>query len=183
MKRWFTTALLTALILAIGLPLFLRGPDGRPLMSFADLVRVPATALNEAWRGAAGSMSTLADAVGADTTTDAAAAPVVGARTVQGRTQLVKYRNEHGNWVYALSAPEGVEAVPVELDPAAVTVLDRDWVRLEAPADAPAPLTLPTNPFEGYGAAPQLMEEAVRLRETLNARTERLDRLVEGEAP
>lgn len=178
MGRIGRTAVAAALLVGVAafLPVFLSAPDGRPLTTPADVLGSPLRVLGRMGDEAVRQVQDLGAAV-----------RPVGARAgedrpdPQGFAAVVRYRDEHGNWVYANAAPEGVATEPVPLDPDdRITPLGADWAPA-GPAPA-APLELPKDPVDAYGRAPELLERARAVREQLDARNRHLDELLDGPA-
>ncbi|MEL7449333.1 MAG: hypothetical protein AAFN78_09000 [Pseudomonadota bacterium] len=104
--RFFIKLMILVLIAALAGPFFIRGPDGRPLMTLGEAMpdweRMAATAQYQ-WQRLTGEVKSLASDAGSDDT--------------GGKTRVYKYRDAAGNWVYADEPPPGGDAAVLYVDP------------------------------------------------------------------
>ncbi len=128
--------MILVLIAALAGPFFIRGPDGRPLMTLGEAMpdwqRMTATAKYQ-WRRLTGEVKSLASDAGSDDT--------------GGKTRVYKYRDAAGNWVYADEPPPGGDAEVMYVDPN---------VNIIPPTPPPSATPAPEQPAQPADMEPSL---------------------------
>ncbi len=101
--RLFVKCLIVVLIVALGAPFFLRGPDGEPLMRPDEVADKARLQWQRLWSDGARSVRDVAERAGFET-----ADPVI----------VYRWRDAQGQWHYtdAENAPAGSEAVVLDPD-------------------------------------------------------------------
>ena len=118
---------LVLLVAALALPMWIKGPDGRPIMELSDWVSLPAA--TQAWLRQLRE-ATPAVPLGGDTSEPGTQAPAAP----QG--QFYRWQDEQGVWHFSDRPPQGAETVTAQALP---TVRNRmDEVQVPEPEAAPA---------------------------------------------
>ena len=155
--KLFVRLMALVLVLAMAGPFVLKGPDGQPLMSMAD-VRAAATrtgnSMKMQWRRLRGDVG---QALGDENA---------------GKVEMHRWQDANGQWHYSDEPPDGVGAETIYVDPDA-SRMDPVEVRPRQRDNAGPGLDGPVvNPLR----AREILDEVTNARDQANDRQEELKR-------
>ncbi|MEM6639815.1 MAG: DUF4124 domain-containing protein [Pseudomonadota bacterium] len=164
LKR-YVRFLVLILVLALAGPFFLKGPDGRPMMTTDD-VRLSAararSSLKASWRRLRGDVG---QALGNENA---------------GKVEMHRWQDVDGQWHYGDSPPEGVVSETIYIDP---DVSRMDPIPLDRrsrpapsrPLEGPAVIGPVVNPLR----AKEILDEVTNVRDEAESRNEALTRALD----
>ena len=149
--KLFYKLIILALIGSLAAPFIVKGPDGKPLMDYKDLVKSfsPSKEFKQAISG--------------------------------GQPQLYRYQNEKGQWQYTDTPPDSVQAQTVKLNKQAATLktieLPEGYRETQPesrfdPLEKSSGLPLTTAPLE---KVPEMLEQIDGIQKKLDNRQSQID--------
>ena len=153
--------LIGLLIIACIAPLFIKGPDGEPIMTLDDWkIELPDSVSRLMGQASSGIRSSDPG--------ESASEPM----------QVYRWQDENGQWHFSNTPPDMVSAEEVEIGE--VNVME---AYVPAPQPEPeataAEMTMPGSPMVSSGQVQQMMETITNLQETVDQRKADLDQAVQ----
>ncbi|MEO1575091.1 MAG: DUF4124 domain-containing protein [Pseudomonadota bacterium] len=155
--KLFVRLMLLVLVLAIAGPVFLKGPDGRPMMTMDD-VRVTlartSNSMKMQWRRLRGDVG---QALGDENA---------------GKVEMYRWQDASGQWHYGDEVPEGITSETIYVDPDASRMDPIEIRPRERETAGPALDGSVVNPLR----AREILDEVTNARDQANERQQELTR-------